>query len=162
MRDGNHRTRSLERIAAERYPSETKLLRSAPGVGPLTSLTYVLPLSDASRFAHGRDVGPYVGLQPSKGNRVRAIHNSLSAKPATRICENCWCSGAHHILGHFGKESKLREWGLGLAERGGKNAKKRAITAVARKLAVLLHQLWASKKTYQAFFGRPEIMASAM
>jgi hypothetical protein len=45
--------------------------------------------------------------------------------------------GAHHILGPFGKDCDLRRWGLKLAERGGKNAKKRAIIAVARKLAVL-------------------------
>jgi len=46
--------------------------------------------------------------------------------------------GAPYILGPFGEDSDLRRWGLKLAERGGKNAKKRAVVAVARKLAVLL------------------------
>ena len=52
--------------------------------------------------------------------------------------------GAHYILGPFGEDSDLRRWGRKLAERGGKNAKKRAVVAVARKLAVLLHRLWVS------------------
>ena len=57
--------------------------------------------------------------------------------------------GAHHILGPFGEDSDLRCWGLKLAERGGKNGKKRAIVAVARKLAVLLHRLWVSAEVYE-------------
>jgi transposase len=56
--------------------------------------------------------------------------------------------GAHHILGPFGADSDLRRWGLKLAERGGKSGKKRAIIAVARKLAVLLHHLWLSGEVY--------------
>jgi hypothetical protein len=45
-------------------------------------------------------------------------------------------------LGPFGPDTDLRRYGLGLCERGGKNAKKRAAVAVARKLAVLLHRLF--------------------
>ena len=56
--------------------------------------------------------------------------------------------GAHYILGPFGEDSDLRRWGKKLAERGGKNAKKRAVVAVARKLAVLLHRLWVSGEVY--------------
>jgi hypothetical protein len=55
---------------------------------------------------------------------------------------------ADHILGRFGKDSSLRRCGLHLAERGGKNARKKAIVAVARKLAVLLHRLWVTKQPY--------------
>jgi transposase len=57
--------------------------------------------------------------------------------------------GAHHILGPFGADCDLRRWGLKLAERGGKNGKKRAIIATARKLAVLLHRLWVSGEVYE-------------
>jgi transposase len=57
--------------------------------------------------------------------------------------------GAHHMLGPFGADSDLRRWGLKLAERGGKNGKKRAIVATARKLAVLLHRLWVSGEVYE-------------
>src|SRR6204780_2270864 len=57
--------------------------------------------------------------------------------------------GAHYILGPFGQDSDLRRWGLKLAEQGGKNAKKRAVVAVARKLSVLLHKLWVSGEAYE-------------
>ena len=57
--------------------------------------------------------------------------------------------GAHYILGPFGQHSDLRRWGLKLCERGGSNAKKRAVVAVARKLSVLLHKLWMSGEVYE-------------
>lgn len=56
---------------------------------------------------------------------------------------------AHYTLGPFGPDSDLRRWGLGLAERGGAAAKKKAIVAVARKLAVLLHRLWITGEVYE-------------
>src|SRR5258706_10049099 len=56
---------------------------------------------------------------------------------------------AHYILGPFGPDTDLRRYGLRLSERGGKNAKKRAVVAVARKLAVLLHCLWVSGEVYE-------------
>ena len=55
---------------------------------------------------------------------------------------------AQYILGPFGPDTDLRRWGEALAGRGGKNAKKRAIVAVARKLAVLLHRLWTTGEIY--------------
>jgi len=56
---------------------------------------------------------------------------------------------AQYALGPFGKDCDLRRWGVRLQERGGKNAKKRAIVAVARKLAVLLHRLWITGAEYE-------------
>ena len=82
----------VEQIAAERYAEETQLLRSVPGVGPVTSLTYVLTLSDAQRFARSREVGPIWDCSRSSSNPVSAIHNSASAKQATDICASCWCN----------------------------------------------------------------------
>jgi transposase len=58
-------------------------------------------------------------------------------------------SGAHYILGPFGKDSDLRRHAEKIASRGGKNSKKRAAVAVARKLAVLLHSLWVSAEIYE-------------
>ena len=53
------------------------------------------------------------------------------------------------ILGRKGPDTDLRRWGLKLAARGGKNAKKRAIVAVARKLGILLHRLWVTAEVYE-------------
>ena len=149
----------VEQISSARYQVETKVLCSVPGVGPLTALTYVLTLSDAQRFAHSRDVGPYLGLQPKQqqsGGRDPQLGISKAGNGYLRkLLVQC----SHHTLGHFGKESQLREWGLALAARGGKNAKKRAVVAVARKLAVLLHRLWKSNTFYQPFHGRTSAVA---
>jgi len=68
---------------------------------------------------------------------------------------------AHHIVGPFGQDSDLRRWGLELALRGGKNAKKRALVAVARKLAVILHKLWVSGEVYEPLHVRKDGKAAA-
>jgi transposase len=62
-----------------------------------------------------------------------------------KLLVNC----AHYMLGRFGADSDLRRFGLRLAGRGGKNAKKRAAVAVARKLSVLLHRLWVGGEAYE-------------
>jgi transposase len=62
-------------------------------------------------------------------------------------------TSAHYILGPFAKDSDLRRHGQKIAEHGGKNAKKRAVVAVARKLAVLLHHLWSSGQVYEPLLG---------
>jgi transposase len=69
---------------------------------------------------------------------------------------------AQHILGPFGVDCDLRRWGLKLAERGGRNGKKRAIVATARKLAVLLHHLWVSGGVYEPLHNSsPTTVAAA-
>ena len=64
---------------------------------------------------------------------------------------------AQYILGPFGEESHLRSWGLQLTERGGPAAKKRAVVAVARKLAILLHKLWVSGAAYHPFYPARQV-----
>ena len=147
----------LETLANETYPA-TARLRQIPGVGPLTALCFVLTLEDAKHFAHARSVGPYLGLVP------RRDQSGLSDKqlPITKaghaqlrcLLVNC----AHYILGPFGPPSHLREAGLRIAARGGKSAKKRAVIATARKLAVTLLALWKSGADYQP---QPPALAQA-
>ncbi len=60
---------------------------------------------------------------------------------------------AHYIIGPFGKDSDLRRYGEKIASRGGKNARKRAVVAVARKLAVLLHSLWVTAEAYEPLYN---------
>ena len=60
---------------------------------------------------------------------------------------------AQHILGQRGAPCELRDWGLALAARGGKAAKKRAVVAVARKLAVQLHRVWLAEEGYDPFYA---------
>jgi transposase len=139
--------RKLQEISKEHYP-ETELLRQVEGVGPLTALTFVLTLEDPYRFEKSRSVGAYLGLVPARdqsGDRDPQKHIS---KEGDVMLRRLLVSGVHYVLGPFGSDSDLRRHGEKIASRGGKNAKKRAAVAVARKLAVLLHSLWVSGEVY--------------
>jgi transposase len=138
----------IENLAQQSYP-QVALLKQVQGVGTLIVLTFVLTLEDPRRFRKSRDVGGYLGLQPGRRNSGQTepqLHISKEGDPYLRTL---LVQGAQHILGPFGPDCDLRRWGLKLAERGGRNGKKRAIVATARKLAVLLHPLWVSGEVYE-------------
>jgi transposase len=140
--------RLLETISKEHYP-ETELLRQVEGVGTLSALTFVLTVEDPYRFEKSRSVGAYLGLVPAQdqsGDRNPQKHIS---KEGDEMLRRLLVSSAHYILGPFGSDSDLRRHGEKIASRGGNNAKKRAVVAVARKLAVLLHSLWMSGEIYE-------------
>ena len=140
--------RKLERISEEHYP-ETSLLRQVEGVGPLTALTFVLTLEDPYRFERSRSVGAYLGLVPASDQSGDRDPQKRISKEGDKMLRRFLVSGAHYILGPFGSDSDLRRHGEKIASRGGKNAKKRAAVAVARKLSVLLHSLWTSGELYE-------------
>lgn len=140
--------RRIEQIAKQIYP-HVELLKQVKGVGTLIALTYVLTVDDPHRFRRSRDAGCFVGLRPGRRNSGRSQPQLHISKEGDVYLRTMLVQGAHYILGPFGEDSDLRRWGLRLAERGGKNAKKRAVVAVARKLAVLLHKLWISGEVYQ-------------
>src|SRR5881296_2337694 len=157
IREYNER---IEQLAQESYP-QVALLKQVKGVGTLIALTFLLTLEDAHRFRKSRDVGCYLGLQPGRRNSGQSepqLHISKEGDPYLRTL---LVQGAHHILGPFGADSDLRRWGLKLAERGGKNGKKRAVIATARKLAVLLHRLWVSGEVYEPLRNSSQAMLPA-
>jgi transposase len=140
--------RELEAIAKESYP-ETELLRQVEGIGPLTALSFVLTIEDPYRFEKSRSVGAYLGLVPATDRSGDRDPQKRISKEGDEMLRRLLVSGAHYILGPFGSDSDLRRHGEKIAARGGKNAKKRAVVAVARKLAVLLHSLWVSAEVYE-------------
>jgi transposase len=140
--------RKLEAISKEHYP-ETELLRQVEGVGPLTALTFVLTVEDPYRFEKSRSVGAYVGLVPASARSGDRDPQRRISKEGDEMLRKLLVSGAHYVLGPFGSDSDLRRHGEKIASRGGKNAKKRAVVAVARKLCVLLHSLWMSGEVYE-------------
>lgn len=139
----------LEALALERYPVTT-LLRQIPGVGLITALCFVLTIEDPAHFAHARAVGPYLGLVPRRdqsGQTDKQLGITKAGHAQMRcLLVNC----AHYILGPFGPPGALRTAGERIAARGGKSAKKRAVIAVARKLAVTLLALWKTGADYHA------------
>ena len=137
----------LAKLASEHYP-EVQRLQQIDGVGPVISVAFVLSVEDPKRFTSSRQIGSWLGLCPRS-------HASGDSSPELRISKagdgrlrRLLTQGAQRILGPFGRDCDLREFGLKIAIRGGKSAKKRAITAVARKLAVLMHKLWISGANY--------------
>jgi transposase len=139
-----------QRIAevARQHP-EVERLASVYGVGTLTATTFVLTLGRKERFARSRDVGSYLGLRPRQkqsGERDPQLGISKSGdKYLRKLLVQC----AHHVLGHWGKDSALRQWGLSKSNGGA--GRKRAVVAVARKLAVLLHRMWWTGEAYKPF-----------
>jgi transposase len=149
----------IEALAEKKYP-ETRLLRQVKGVGALTALTYVLTLEDPYRFAKSRFVGCYLGLRPRQNQSGESAPQLGISKSGNGYLRRLLVQCSHFILGPFGSDSNLRRWGLQLASRGGKNGKKRAVVAVARKLAVLLHHLWSTAEVYEPLRGRIEGQAA--
>jgi transposase len=138
----------IAKIAKESYPQVARL-EQVKGVGTLIALTFLLTLEDPHRFRKSRDVGCHVGLQPGRRNSGQSEPQMHISKEGDPYLRTLLVQGAQHILGPFGEDCDLRRWGLKLAERGGKNGKKRAVIATARKLAVLLHRLWVSGEAYE-------------
>lgn len=140
--------KEIERLSEQAYP-ETARLRQVVGVGPITSLDFVLTIEDPTRFKTSRSVGAYLGLSPKKNSSgARDPELSITKAGDVRLRSNL-TQCAQYILGRFGPDCDLRRWGTKLAAKGGKNAKKRAVVAVARKLAVLLHRLWVTGAPYE-------------
>lgn len=138
----------IERLGSTKYAEEVKILRQVNGVGPITSLAFVLTLGDPFRFPKSRMVGSYLGLCPKRDNSGDSSPELRISKEGDGNLRRLLVQSAQYILGHFGKDSDLRRWGLKKAE-GGKRAKNRAVTGVARKLAVLLHRLWVTGEVYE-------------
>ncbi len=140
--------RQIEEACREKYP-ETELLRQVRGVGAVTSLAFVLTLEDPHRFGRSRSVGSFLGLRPGRDKSGAQDPELRITKAGDQLLRRLLVGSAQYILGPFGPDCDLRRWGLKLASRGRKNAKKRAVVAVARKLAVLLHRLWAGSEVYE-------------
>jgi transposase len=142
--------REITALARRKYPQALRL-QEVPGVGPITSLYFVLKIEDPGRFEQVRDVGAFLGLCPRRDQSGDADPQLRISKCGDSCLRRLLVSAAQYILGPFGPDSALRQCGLRLAAPGTAQAKKRAVVAVARKLAVLLLSLWKQERSYQPF-----------
>jgi len=138
---------AVEQLAAN-YPQVARMTQ-IHGVGELSALTFALTIDDPHRFEKSRFAGAFFGLTPAKDQSGDSDPQKRITKAGDPLMRRLLVQCAHHVIGPFAKDSDLRRWGLRLAARGGKNARKRAVVAVARKLAVLMHRLWLSGEPYQ-------------
>lgn len=133
----------------ERYAADVALLTQVNGVGLITATAYVLTLETPERFESSRQVGSWLGMCPKSQASGAANPQLPISKAGDSALRRLLVQCAQYILGPFGQDSDLRRFGLKLVARGGRAAKKKAVTAVARKLAVLLHSLWKRRSTYE-------------
>lgn len=144
--------REVARMCREER-KEALRLAEIHGVGELTALAFVLAIDDPSRFTSSRLAGAYFGLVPRKDQSCGTDKQLGIAKTGDAMVRRLLVQCSHFILSDKGEDSALRRWGLAMTVRGGKNAKRRAVVAVARKLAVLLHALWVSGQAYEPLRG---------
>lgn len=149
----------VETLSREKYP-ETVLMRQVAGVGSITGLAFALTVGDPHRFSSSRMLGAYFGLRPAQRDSGQKKSQLAISKSGDRFMRCLLVQASQYILGPFGPDTELRRFGLRLAERGGRAAKKKAVIAVARKLAVLMHRLWVSGEAYQPLAYGKEPMAA--
>lgn len=137
--------------ASRKNHSAAVLLQQIPSVGPITSLAFVLIIEDPQRFKDPRDVGAYLGLVPRRDQSGATDRQLPISKSGNSYLRKLLVQSAQYLLGHYGPDCALRTHGLKLAAKGGPGAKKKAIIAVARKLAVMMIVMWQRNSAYNPF-----------
>lgn len=146
---------------SERYVEGVKRMTQVTGVGAHTALAFMLIMEDPGRFPKARQVGPFLGMVPRR-DQSGEIEKQLGITHAGNgMMRRLMVTAAHYIMGRFGPDCDLRRFGERLMARGGKNARKRAIVAVARKLAVLLLRLWQTGAPYEPLRSQSPVQQAA-
>jgi transposase len=117
-----------------------RLLMSAPGVGPIVGLTYASGLDDPGRFKSSKAVGAHFGMTPRKYQSGETDYTGGISKCGDESVRTACFQAAHIIVTKPIKGGWLKSWALKLAKRVGM---KKAKVALARRLAVILHRMWA-------------------
>jgi transposase len=150
--------RQLELLASG--DATTTRLRTVYGIGTITALTFRLTLDDPSKFTKSRIVPAFLGLTPGKDQSGASDPQKRISKAGDPLLRRLLVQCAQYLLGQFGPDCDIRRWGLRLAERGAKNGRRRAVVAVARKLAVVLHRVWVSGVSFRPF-AEPQLANKA-
>lgn len=148
--------RELAELATTSYP-ETRALQQVTGVGVLTSLAFVLTLGDPTRFKKSREVGPYLGLTPAERQSGNSNPRRRITKAGDELLRRLLVQCAHQIIRRE-VDTDLKRAVQRIMAGGGERAK--AVTAVARKLAVLLHHLWVTGEVYEPLHHQPDSSAA--
>lgn len=135
----------------QEYPA-AKRLQEIPGIGPITALAFILVLEHHSRFENARDIGPFLGLTPKRDQSGDVDKQLRISKAGNKMLRCLLVNCAQYTMGNFGPPSAIRSAGERIAHGRGSIAKKKAVVAVARRLAMLMLVLWKNPAIeYQAF-----------
>lgn len=133
--------RKIEKLCKKHKP--TDYLRQVKGVGPAIALAFVLVIGDPQRFPGGAKACSYLGLVPRQDQSGETDRQLNITKCGNSLMRRLLIQGAQYIMGPRGEDCDLRRFGMRIAARGGKTARKKAKVAVARKLVTVLLQLWS-------------------
>ena len=125
-----------------------------PGIGAVVALTYRSAVDDPARFTSSKKVGPWVGLTPSRNQSGERDVSGGITKAGDVNLRRALCQAAT-VMMHRGRASWLRTWAAKLARRRGA---KRAMVALARRIAVILHRMWKDDTDFR--FDIPVLHAS--
>ena len=128
---------------------DAEAVMQVQGVGEVTAAVFLAAVGDAKDFKRPRDAGAFLGLVPRQAQSGGGDPQLRITKEGNAMARRALVTAANYILGPFAKDSDLRRHGLRIAERGGKNAKRRAKVAVARKLAVTMLALARNREAYR-------------
>jgi len=140
--------KKIDALCRGKYAEQTSRLTQITGVGNLTALTVVLIIGDPERFTKRRNIGAYAGLVPKCDKSGDTDKQLRISKAGNRLLRYSLCNAAKYIL-YKGPDTNLRRFGERLIERGGRNAKSKAVVAVARKLSVLMLKLLVTGDKYE-------------
>lgn len=135
--------RALDEVKAEPI---CRRLMTVPGIGPLTALAFRATIDQPGRFRKSRDVGAHLGLTPRRYQSGQTDVQGRISRCGDELARTALYEAAHSLLIRSSKWSALRAWGLSVAKRRGMA---RARVAVARKLAVILHRMWADGSEFR-------------
>ena len=111
-----------------------------PGVGPVTALTFKAAIDDPARFAKSKTVGAHFGLTPRREQSGTSVDNDGHiSKAGDGQVRTALYEAASAMMTRSQKQCTLKAWGLRVAAKRGH---RRAVVAVARKLAVIMHRMW--------------------
>jgi transposase len=122
-----------------------KRLMTIPGVGVITALTFQAEIEDPLRFRKSRDVGVHVGLTPRRFSSGEVDRSGGISKCGNGALRTLLFEASVTMLARSGRWSRLKAWGVRLAQR---SSFKVASTAVARKLAVIMHRMWVDETNF--------------
>ena len=138
----------LEKYAKARFKEEVELLQTIPSVGPITSCAFVALIADPRRFGSARDAGPYFGLTPGQDQSSEGDAPKGITKTGSTLMRHLLVTAANYVLRTSSPDTALKRHGERICARGGKVARRKAKTAVARKLAVVMLAMLKSGRPY--------------
>ena len=136
--------RRVQRAATE--DAICRQLMTVPGVGPITAMTFKAAVDDPKRFKRSRTMGAHFGLTPRRYQSGEHDNPGRISKAGDADVRTALYAAANALMSRSQRWSSLKAWGMRLQKTRGR---RRALVAVARKLAVIMHRMWIDGTTFQ-------------